>query len=232
MEALILAAGDGTRMGLFTARTPKVLLEVNGEPIIVKTLNSLKNIGISRVIVVVGYLGDRIIKYLGDAWKGLRIDYALSDWYGDGIVRSIIKARDYIDESFLLLLGDNIFEEELLRNLANASGDFILPVDKDLSREGLRIRYDFEGKIIEWGNELIEYNGIAIGASLCSPVVFEAYEEVLRNDKADRLDCVPWLYENGYSVKILEVYNKKWFDVDTLEDLYQARRTQGLRGTL
>ncbi len=232
MEALILAAGDGTRLGSVTTRTPKVLLEVDGEPIIVKTLNSLKNIGISRVTIVIGFLGDNIIKYLGNKWKGLRIDYALSDWYGDGIVRSIIKAKDCTNESFLLLLGDNIFEEELLKNLSKVSGDFILPVDKDLSKEGLRIRCDFEGKIIEWGNEIREYNGIAMGASLCSPVVFKAYEQALRNGKVDRLDCLPWLYENGYNVKILEVHNKRWFDIDTLEDLYMARKAQVLKEIL
>jgi len=103
MKCVILAAGRGERMMPLTAKTPKPLLKVNGIPIIDYVLASLPE-EINEIIVVVKYLGDKIIRHLGKR-KGLMY-VAGSD---EGNVYSFLATRDYLkNERFLLIYGDEI----------------------------------------------------------------------------------------------------------------------------
>ena len=68
MQAVILAAGVGRRLRPLTNHIPKCLVEVNGTPIIVNTLNILTKFNLSRVVIVIGYLGDKVKKRLGKKW--------------------------------------------------------------------------------------------------------------------------------------------------------------------
>ena len=66
MQAIILAAGMGKRLGEYTINNTKCMIEVNGVRLIDRTLETLKNNGISRIVLVVGYKGQNVKNYVGN----------------------------------------------------------------------------------------------------------------------------------------------------------------------
>lgn len=106
MKAVILAAGEGKRMGPLTLGTPKPLLKVNSKPIIDYVLESFPP-EIDEVIVVVKFLGEQIKKHIGKKYRGMRIRYVPGSDKGNAY--SFMAASKYLEDArFLLVYGDEI----------------------------------------------------------------------------------------------------------------------------
>ena len=127
MKALITAAGLGSRMGKLTLNNNKCALEVNGEPIIIRLVNSLNAIGINDIYVVVGYKSDQIINLLKN-----RVKYLYNNNFKTtGILDSIYKAEQMLSgQEFVVLTGDSIMHPDILKNIINGKGDVIVSIDK------------------------------------------------------------------------------------------------------
>lgn len=112
MQAVILAAGKGTRMHPLTLTKPKQLVEVAGKPIIERIISSLPD-EISEVILVVGYKGDMIIEHCGDEFCGRKMNYV---WQNEalGTAHALEQARHLLKDSFLLMYGDDLVDKESL----------------------------------------------------------------------------------------------------------------------
>ncbi len=109
MKAMILAAGQGTRMRPLTNHTPKPLLEVAGKPLIVWHLEKLKQAGFTDIVINIAWLGDQIPAALGNGSAfGLTIQY--SDEQNGGALETaggIVKALDLLgNQPFLVISGD------------------------------------------------------------------------------------------------------------------------------
>jgi NDP-sugar pyrophosphorylase family protein len=102
----ILAGGLGQRLGQRTARTPKPLLSVAGEPFVFHQLRLLAEHGAERVVLCVGYLGEMIEERVGRARYGIAIDYSYDSPQLDGTLGAIRRARPLLGECFLVLYGD------------------------------------------------------------------------------------------------------------------------------
>jgi UDP-N-acetylglucosamine diphosphorylase / glucose-1-phosphate thymidylyltransferase / UDP-N-acetylgalactosamine diphosphorylase / glucosamine-1-phosphate N-acetyltransferase / galactosamine-1-phosphate N-acetyltransferase len=138
-QAVVLAAGRGRRMGALTDVTPKPLLEVDGRPILFHQLDALCALGVRRVVVVVGYRGERIVEAVDaarrdeDSWPGLEVSFV---WQASplGTAHALAAARLALDDlPFLLLLGDLVVSTATLARLvaaAGARGDVALGVDR------------------------------------------------------------------------------------------------------
>ena len=81
MQAIILAAGMGKRLGEFTKENTKCMVEVNGVRLIDRVLKQLSTLNLSRVVIVVGYEGQKLMDYLGDNYHGMRIEYVNNPIY-------------------------------------------------------------------------------------------------------------------------------------------------------
>jgi NDP-sugar pyrophosphorylase family protein len=103
----ILAGGLGTRLGERVRDTPKPLLEVAGEPFLVHQLRQLAAHGARRVVICVGYLGERIVRRIGPERFGLRISYSHDAPGLDGTLGAVRRALPLLGERFLLLYGDS-----------------------------------------------------------------------------------------------------------------------------
>lgn len=110
MQAVILAAGRGTRMGHLTQETPKPLLEVDGKTLIEHKLDELPE-DVEEVIIIVGYLGSKIQERIGGSYRDMRILYEVQDKL-DGTMGALTCAKGLLSERFLVMMGDDLYCRE------------------------------------------------------------------------------------------------------------------------
>ncbi|NLH79732.1 MAG: aminotransferase class I/II-fold pyridoxal phosphate-dependent enzyme [Phyllobacteriaceae bacterium] len=120
-RAIVLAAGFGARLHPLTQDRPKPLARVGGESILSRLVANLKTVGIERVVVVVGHLGEKIAAELPAAHPDVDFVFVTNDRYRTtGNLYSLWLARDHFDEDFLLLEADVVCRPEVLRPLVEA----------------------------------------------------------------------------------------------------------------
>ena len=116
--ALLLAAGTGSRLYPLTQKAPKCLTIVNGVSILERMITNLHLRGFKRLVVVTGYLENHIRDFLGNEIRGMKIDYVFSPLYKTtNNIYSLWMAREVINEPFLLLESDLVFDESLLKDM-------------------------------------------------------------------------------------------------------------------
>lgn len=111
MQAVIMAAGRGSRMKQLTEKTPKSMLLVNGKPLLEYKLDAFPK-EVTEVVIVVKYLGDVIRKHFGDSYGGRKIYYVEQESPTAGTADAIWKAKPYINGRFFAMNGDNIYAAE------------------------------------------------------------------------------------------------------------------------
>ena len=114
-RAVILAAGKGDRLQPRTARVPKCLVEVQGEPLLFHALRALASEGVREAVLVVGHLGETIRHRVGASFAGIEIRYVEApDYETTNNIRSLWDARDYLDKDVLLVEADVIFDRGVI----------------------------------------------------------------------------------------------------------------------
>jgi len=116
--AVLLAAGLGSRLAPFTDAVPKCMVPVTGVPILGRLVRCLDRLGFERLVVVLGYKSAVIRDYLGETFGGISVDYVVSPVFETtNNIYSLWLVRDLIDEAFLLVESDLVFDEDLLEPL-------------------------------------------------------------------------------------------------------------------
>ncbi|HDH41342.1 MAG TPA: glucose-1-phosphate thymidylyltransferase [Candidatus Altiarchaeales archaeon] len=118
MDAVILAAGEGTRLRPLTSTRPKPMLPVGGRPILEWDLEALSDSGFRRVLLVVGYRKKEIVDYFGKRFKNLKIEY-ITQKEQLGTAHAVSVVEDRIKDDFLVMNGDLIISTELIKSLVN-----------------------------------------------------------------------------------------------------------------
>lgn len=119
--ALLLAAGMGSRLAPLTDSTAKCLVGLSGIPILERLIRTLTSYDFTRLVVVVGHESDSIQDYLGDHSGAIQISYVVSSCYKTtNNIYSLWLARRVIDEPFLLIESDLVFDESLLEGMLKA----------------------------------------------------------------------------------------------------------------
>jgi glucose-1-phosphate thymidylyltransferase len=112
MKSVVLAAGEGTRLRPLTEDKPKGMVEIDGKPILTHCFEQLVELGAEELVVVVGYRKENIIEHYGDEFEGVPITYT-HQREQKGLAHALLKVEEYIDDDFMLMLGDNIFQANL-----------------------------------------------------------------------------------------------------------------------
>jgi NDP-sugar pyrophosphorylase family protein len=118
MKAVILAAGKGTRMGALTADTPKPMLQVHGTPVLSHILDALPR-EIDEVVLVVGYLKEKIRDYVGREYAGRNITYVQQHEL-NGTAGALWCAKEFLHDRFLVMNGDDICRAEDMQACASS----------------------------------------------------------------------------------------------------------------
>lgn len=115
MQAVILAAGLGSRMGKLTRNTPKLLLKIEEKTLLEHNLTALPD-EIDEVILVVGYLKDQIKDFIGDNFLGKKIAYVeQKELLGTG--HALAQCKGILHNRFLVLMGDDLYYEKDLEQM-------------------------------------------------------------------------------------------------------------------
>lgn len=152
MQAVILAAGRGTRMGILTEATPKPLLEVDGKTLIEHKLDELPE-DVEEVIIIVGYLGSKIQERIGGSYRDMRILYEEQDVL-DGTMGSLARAKDLLNGRFIVMMGDDLYSRTDIDSCIAIPDWVMLVQEMEHMNPGGRVVTDESGAIldIEEGN--------------------------------------------------------------------------------
>ncbi|ELY51873.1 UTP--glucose-1-phosphate uridylyltransferase AglF [Natronorubrum bangense] len=214
MQAVVLAAGKGTRLRPLTEDKPKVLVEVDGKPLIEDVFDNLLEIGVTELVVVVGYMKEKIIERYGDEYEGVPITYA-HQREQLGLAHAILQAEPHIDDEFVLMLGDNVFRGNLgdvinRQQEDRADAAFLVeevPYD-EASRYGVLDTNEY-GEIVEVVEKPDEppSNLVMTGFYTFTPAIFHACHLVQPSDRGEYElpDAIDLLIQSGRTIDAIRM---------------------------
>ena len=226
---LILAAGNGTRIRSISGGLPKPLVRFRGKPILEHVMLRAQQAGIDRFVIVVGYRSDLIRRWFDSRRLGnVSVTWVENPEYHKHNGISVLKAREEIDEKFLLLMADHVFEPETAKALMKqplAPDEVILAVDPNIDRvfdldDATKVRRD-GNHIVDIGKEIANYDALDTGMFLCSPVLFHKLESATRDGNCSLSDGMRQL-AGERRLRALEIGQADWQDLDTPEALAHA----------
>jgi len=233
MKAVVLAAGEGVRLQPLTATRPKHLIKVGGKPILEHCFDALKAAGINEVIVVIHYMGDVIRQHFGDGKQfGLRIEYVEQKAVlGTGNAVSV--AESYIDDDFLLVYGDLLFDKSIVKNVLDtyekekpAATMAVVPVDNPESYGIVDIENNNHVKrIVEKPNrEEAPTNLANAGVFVFPKEIFAKVKETSASSRGEWeiTDAISLLAKEGKTVFAVKVPRDDWMDIGRPWDLFEA----------
>ena len=119
MQAIVLAAGEGTRMRPLSASCPKPMLPVAEEPLAAHTARAAVEAGADELVLVVGYEADTVRSHFGREYGGIPVEYAVQERQR-GTADAVRAAREYVDGPFAVLNGDNVYDVDAVARLFDA----------------------------------------------------------------------------------------------------------------
>lgn len=223
-KAVILAAGEGQRLLPITSTRPKHLIPLAGKPLIQYTVESLQKIGIKDILIITGYLKEKIQEFLGNGEQfDLNIKYAVQSEYL-GTAHATGLAEEFVSEdNFLLMYGDLLVEDTVFPMVKSnyirfpTNGLICLFQVKDPEKFGI-IQLDTQGivkKIIEKPKDAKNGNLANAGVFIFNNKIFDAIKRTpksIRNEY-ELTDSMQILVDEGYKIKGLDITNKFWSDI-------------------
>ena len=236
MQAIILAAGMGKRLGEYTRNNTKCMVPVNGTPLIDRMLNQLSRLNLNRVVIVVGYEGKKLMEYVGEERNGLRIEYIENSVYDrTNNIYSLALAKEKMQEDDTLLLeSDLIFEDSMLSllldnpfpNLALVAkyetwmDGTMVCIDKDCNIVNFVTKAAFNYHHIDQYYKTVNIYKFSRTFSRDKYIPFlEAYTTAVGNNEyyENVLRIITFL--NSEELKALPVGHRKWYEIDDKQDL-------------
>jgi len=119
MKAILLTAGEGTRIRPLSASRPKPMLPVADRPLAAHTADAAIDAGADEIVLVVGYEGETVREYFGEEYRGVPVSYAVQEAQ-TGTADAVDAAREHIDGPFAVLNGDNLYDPAAIDRLFDA----------------------------------------------------------------------------------------------------------------
>ncbi len=232
-----MAAGMGKRLGDLTRQNTKCMVEVNGVSLIDRALTQLSSLDLNRVVIVVGYEGQKLIDYIGHRYDGhLKIEYVNNPVYDrTNNIYSLALARKYLlEDDTLLIESDLIFDDRMFPLIVNNPyPNLALVARYEPWMDGTMVRIDDDCNIVsfipkkafrysdidsyyktvnvyKFSREFMERKYLPFLDAYCAALGNnEYYEQVLR---------VICMLDNS-ELKALPITDEKWYEIDDIQDL-------------
>lgn len=236
MQAIILAAGMGRRLGEYTKDNTKCMLPINGVKLIDRFLNKLSQMHLSRVIIVVGYKGQNVIDYIGNRYEGkVKIEFINNPVYDKtNNIYSLALAKEQMKEDDTLLLeSDLIIDDRMLDLLVEDDYPNLALVAKYESwMDGTMVRLDKENNIVNFiPKSAFRYEDVdsyyktvniyKFSKEFCTKryiPFLNAYVEALGNNEyyEEVLRAITLININELKAK--PIGNLPWYEIDDVQD--------------
>ena len=237
MQAIILAAGMGRRLGTYTRDNTKCMVPVNGVRLIDRLLEQLAGQSLQRVIIVVGYKGQKLRDYIGHRYDNrLTIEYAENPVYDrTNNIYSLALVKDKLQEDDTLLIeSDLIFSERMIPMIVdNPCPNLALVAKYETWMDGTMVRLDDDQNIVNFiSKDAFDYNDVdsyyktvniyklSRQFSQQKYVPFlDAYTKAVGNNEyyENVLRIISLL--NNHDMKALPIGREKWYEIDDKQDL-------------
>ena len=247
MKAIILAAGEGTRLRPYTLDRPKCLVEVEGKSLLDRQLEVLRSESVSPIVLIGGYRAEMLKR--PDAQLRLNPRF-----HETNMVWTLFCAEADMDETLVLGYGDIVYSRETLRALLAAEADIAVTIDLDWEQywrarnedpldDAETLRMDAAGNIVEIGQKpqsLAQIEGQYMGLMKFSPrglaILREAFARAKKEgsirgkapEKAYMTDLLQLLIDQGNALRAVKVRGG-WVEVDTVGDLQSEVTSARLR---
>ncbi len=230
--AVLLAAGAGSRLQPLTNDAPKCLSEVSGIAILERLVRCLRGHGFKRLIVVVGYLDQRVRKFLDEWQDELQIEYVLNPRYATtNNLYSFWLARASINEPFLLVESDVVFDAPLLEDMLQP--DKIAISNMQDWMDGTTVTVDLFQRVFAFQIG----TGSALGGMRHKTVNIYSFTLASWDRISERLSqyvaagkvndyyetvFAEMVADGSLSLEAVDFDSRRWYEIDTLEDLHEA----------
>lgn len=220
MQAVILAAGLGTRMKEFTKDNTKVMLSVKNKPILAYKIENLPD-EIDEVVMIVGYKKEQIIDYFGDNYKGRKIRYVVQEKL-DGTGGAIRLVKDIVQDNFLVVCGDDLYGREDIKKIIKEKLAVLAYEVDDPERFGI-LKTDAEGNLVEIIEKPEKFVGrlANTGAYVFSKKIFDYDMPLTTKGEYYLTDALTGLAKD-YPVKVVRA--GIWQSIGKPEDLEKAEK--------
>ena len=229
-KAVIIAAGNGSRLEGYQNGCPKPLVKVGGMPLLQRVILSAKRIGITELVIVLGYQAARIRKTINSRKLGVKITWVRNlDWRKPNGV-SVLKAEKFVEGRFLLFMSDHIFNANILEKLKKVKigeecgllcVDYALATVQNLD-DATKVR-TVDNQLIDLGKNLTDFNAIDVGIFMQTPLIFDALRRSQAQGDYSLSGGVRVLAEAG-RMCTFNIGDSFWQDVDTIPDIRYAER--------
>lgn len=235
MQAVILAAGMGKRLGEFTSNNTKCMVEVNGVRLIDRMLSQLNRLNLSRIIIVIGYEGENLKNYITDNYKQYNIIFVENPRFNKtNNIYSLWLTRTYLsEEDTLLLESDLIFEDTILHEALDSKySNCALVAKYETWMDGTMVRINEDHDIVNFiPKQDFSYNDTDTYYKTVN--IYKFSKHFLVNHYLPFLDAyIKVLGENEYYEQVLRVITLidkaeikalpvkgYWYEIDDVQDL-------------
>lgn len=229
MQAIIMAAGKGSRLGDLTAGKPKSFVEIKGYKLIDYNLKLLKQYGVDDIIIVTGYQCEAFEELVRDM-KNVKCTY--NPFYEMmNVLGSFYMGMHSLNDDFIYLHADTICEPQIFEKLINTKGDVILPVDhKSCDDEAMKVKCE-NGHVVQITKQMPnesaegEFIGIAVFRKRVLPALKEKTIELMKEKAFTEYfeSAIQRLIdEENFDIKTVTTDGAFWAEVDFLEDYEKA----------
>ncbi len=232
--ALLLAAGTGSRLLPLTKKSPKCLTLVNETSILERLIKSLNQHGFKRLIVVTGHLEECIRNFLKTRAGNIKIEYVFSPLYKTtNNIYSLWMARKIINEPFMLIESDLVFDPSLLTEMLYPDRIAIAKMKPWLN--GSTVTLNPSGKVEAFHSDAknkldeIRYKTVniySLSVSSWYRVIKKLSRYILAGRVNDYYEVVfrQMVAEKSLSLQAVHFDHKPWYEIDTMEDLASAEK--------
>lgn len=230
MQAIILAAGKGSRLGELTNNKPKSFIEIKGKKLIEYNLDMLLKYGINDITIVTGYMSEEFEKLVANR-KGIKL--AFNPFYEiTNVLPSFWFGQENLNDDFIYIHADSLCDTDIFEDLLKQEGEIILPVDfGECNEEAMKVKLvDNEVKHINKTMEPKtadgEFIGIAKISKGCIPAIkmvtnrimkeqrFTSFFEVALQEIIDKSLC---------KITTIPTKGRFWCEIDFKEDYETAK---------